>query len=84
MTYIEFINIKIYILIQSYLKSYRDVVAYVLYSNIVVRKIELQLCYYVHLFKTKNDVKGKIPLSLPSKCQILPLLFFYKDGLGIN
>ena len=49
--------------------------------DIVVSEFELQLRYYVHFWTLRE---GMDPLITPVMGQILPLLFFYKDGFGIK
>ena len=51
--------------------------------GIVVREFEIQSCYYVH-FKTNTLRKGMIFHSLPAMGQIVPLLFFSRDGFNIK
>ena len=55
----------------------------VLYYGIVVGKFKLQLSSYVHL-RTNTLGKGMNPLILPAMSQIVPLVFFWKDGYSIK
>ena len=51
--------------------------------KIVVSEFELQLCYYVH-FQRNTLGKGMNPFILPAMGLLVPLLFFLKDGFGIE
>ena len=55
----------------------RGVVVKGMDCRIIISKFEFQLRYYVH-FRTNTLGKDMNPLS------IVPLLFFYKDGLGFK
>ena len=49
----------------------------------VVSEFEIQSCYYVH-FRVIILWKGTIPLILQAMGQIVPQLFFLKDGFAIR
>ena len=51
--------------------------------GIVVSEFEIQSRYYVH-FRTNTLGEGINPLILPAMGQIVSLLLFYNDGLGIK
>ena len=51
--------------------------------DIVVREFELKSCYFVH-FRTNILRKSMNSLIPPAIGSIVPLLFFYKDGLDIK
>ena len=51
--------------------------------GIVVREFVLQSRYYVH-FRANTLGKGMNPLILPAMDYIVPLLFFYENGFGIE
>ena len=53
-------------------------------SSIEVSEFELQSCYYVH-FQTNTLGKGMNSLvSSSAMVYIVPLLYFYKDSIGIK
>ena len=51
--------------------------------DIVVSEFELQSRYNVH-FLTYTLGKGMNPVIAQAVSQIVPLMFFYKDGFGIK
>ena len=51
--------------------------------GLVVSEFELQLSYYVY-FRINPIGKGIHPLIPPGIGQLVPLLVFHKDGLGIK
>ena len=51
--------------------------------RIVISEFELYSRYYVH-FRTNTLEKGMNALILPAMGQIVPQLFFSKDGFGIK
>ena len=57
--------------------------ANVLDFNIRVSEFELHSRYYVH-FQTNALGKGMNTLISTAFWEIVPLLFFYKNGLGIR
>ena len=52
-------------------------------SGIIVSEFELQLCNYIQIW-TNALGKGMNPLIFPAMGQIVPLLFFLKDGFGFK
>ena len=62
--------------------SPHDVVVNVLDSYIVVSEFELQSGNYVH-FRTNTLEKGMNPFILQVMGEIVPLLFFFKNGFSI-
>ena len=61
----------------------RCLVTNVLDCNIVVSEFELQSIYYVHV-RTNTPGKGMNPHIFPFMGYIVQLLFFYKNGFGIE
>ena len=59
------------------------VVANVMDCNLIVSEFELQLFYYIH-YRTNTLGKYMNSIVPPTMGQIVPLLFFYKDGFGIK
>ena len=49
----------------------------------VVSEFEILPRYHVH-FRTNTLGKGMIPFILPAMGQLVPLMFFSKDGFGIK
>ena len=64
-------------------RSPLGVVVNVLNFDIVVSDLKLQSRYYVH-FQTNTLKKSINSLISPVIGEILPLLFFYKDGFDIK
>ena len=61
--------------------SRRGVGAKVLDYGLKISEFEFLSSYYVH-FQTNTDRKFMNPFVPPAMGQIVPLLFFYKDGFG--
>ena len=61
----------------------RGVLVKAMDSEIIVSEFVLKSCYYVH-FRTSTLGKGMKPLILPGMGEIVPLLFFEENGLGIK
>ena len=64
-------------------RSHHGIVINRLDCNIIVSKFKLQSHYYVH-FRTNTVRKGMKPFISLAMGWIIPLLFFYKDGFGIE
>ena len=71
------------IVTQAQIKAPCGVMVKAMDCRIVVSEFELQSCYYVH-FQTNTLGKDMNLLILQAIGQIIPLLFFSKDGIGIK
>ena len=75
--------VYIYIYISLLKWSPNGIVVNVLHCNIVVSEVEFQSRHYIHFWNNTFGT-GMNLLILPAMGYIVPLLFFYKDGLGIK
>ena len=68
---------------QSFGGCPRGVMVKAMDCRIVVSEFVLQSRYYVH-FRANTRGKGMNPLILPAMGWIVPLLFFWKNSIGIK